>query len=164
MSKLHQGQLAMTLWKLEDKRESPYRTKLHRIYMLEIEETKEWLRKTYPMHNDKKPLPYLYVAWALGLTGEQPELMVRWFITVGQLKNTTIPSVAEFIVKRDIDQLKKEDFTDTLETIETLIDDFCNNRIIKRKEYAKELCVSDRAFDRFIEHLERSHVCEKLTK
>lgn len=144
MSKTHPNQASLFLWQNDD---SPYKDKLHRLYMLEVNQTKEWLRKNYPTFGDKKKLPLLYVAWAASIEGEQPELMVRFYLTSGQLKNTTIPAIAEFIVIRDIDYMINDEIQNIKPLLERLYQNINNELQIDINYYAEELRVSKKAIE-----------------
>lgn len=63
-----------------------------------IEEVAQWLRCRYPKHSDRRPLTWYYAYLVL----EVSEITIREYMKRGILEDLTIPSLAEFIAKRDL--------------------------------------------------------------
>jgi len=63
-----------------------------------IEEVKNWLRRRHPKHSDRRPLTWYYAYLVL----EVSEVSIRDYVHKGIIKDLTIPSLAEFIAKRDL--------------------------------------------------------------
>jgi len=85
------------------------KSRLHELWQCELEDNKQWLRKTNPTYSDIKDLTYYRVAIALGLDCSEPELMVRYYIRIGKLKGLKIPHVANFMIQVDIDRAFQDD-------------------------------------------------------
>jgi len=63
-----------------------------------IEEVAQWLKRRYPKYSNKQTMSW-YSAF---LVLEVSEITIREYVKKGFLKDLTIPSLSEFIARRDI--------------------------------------------------------------